>query len=146
MRIRIADRSTKVDAYRAALAGADITASMSRTGNCYDNAVTESFFGTREQVNVWTVCLSRLVGRPGKPSSSTSNASTTAFDGTLHSAISVRLLMSNRCVNPNVSGFHKSGSTSFLTLYLTLPVYDESSSDNGCPLITQKTVLGEQTF
>ena len=46
MRIRIADRSTKVDAYRAALAGADITASMSRTGNCYDNAVTESFFGT----------------------------------------------------------------------------------------------------
>ncbi len=26
--------------------------------------------------------------------------------------MSVRLLMNNRCVNPNVSGFHKSGSTS----------------------------------
>src|SRR5205085_7186306 len=28
------------DAYRAALAGADIIVSMSRTGNCYDNSVT----------------------------------------------------------------------------------------------------------
>ncbi len=34
------------DAYRAVLAEAQITVSMSRTGNCYDNAVTESFFGT----------------------------------------------------------------------------------------------------
>lgn len=34
------------DAYRAVLARADITVSMSRTGNCSDNAVTESFFGT----------------------------------------------------------------------------------------------------
>src|SRR5260370_22686562 len=35
------------DTYRAALAAVDITVSMSRTGNCYDNAVTESFFGKR---------------------------------------------------------------------------------------------------
>ena len=34
------------DAYLAALAQAGIIVSMSRTGNCYDNAVTESFFGT----------------------------------------------------------------------------------------------------
>jgi putative transposase len=34
------------DAYRATLANVGITVSMSRTGNCYDNAVTESFFGT----------------------------------------------------------------------------------------------------
>ncbi len=34
------------DASRDVLANADITVSMSRTGNWYDNAVTESFFGT----------------------------------------------------------------------------------------------------
>ena len=34
------------DAYRALLTDAGATVSMSRTGNCYDNAVTESFFGT----------------------------------------------------------------------------------------------------
>jgi len=32
--------------YRSVLAKHDITASMSRPGNCYDNAVVESFFGT----------------------------------------------------------------------------------------------------
>jgi putative transposase len=34
------------DAYRDLLASVKVTRSMSRTGNCYDNAVTESFFGT----------------------------------------------------------------------------------------------------
>ena len=34
------------DAYRALLVDVGATVSMSRTGNCYDNAVTESFFGT----------------------------------------------------------------------------------------------------
>ncbi len=34
------------DAYRSLEASFNITVSMSRTGNCYDNAVTESFFGT----------------------------------------------------------------------------------------------------
>jgi putative transposase len=34
------------DAYQALLREAQVTVSMSRTGNCYDNAVTESFFGT----------------------------------------------------------------------------------------------------
>jgi transposase InsO family protein len=34
------------DAYQAVLANVGATVSMSRTGNCYENAVTESFFGT----------------------------------------------------------------------------------------------------
>jgi transposase InsO family protein len=34
------------DAYRALLADVGATVSMSHTGNCYDSAVTESFFGT----------------------------------------------------------------------------------------------------
>lgn len=34
------------DAYQALLREAQVTVSMSRTGNWYDNAVTESFFGT----------------------------------------------------------------------------------------------------
>jgi putative transposase len=34
------------DAYRAMLAQQEVTVSMSRPGNCYDNAVVESFFGT----------------------------------------------------------------------------------------------------
>ena len=34
--------------YRAALAGAGVIARMSRTGNCWDNAVAESFFATLE--------------------------------------------------------------------------------------------------
>jgi len=33
-------------AYRAALAAQDITVSMSRSGDCYDNALAESFFAT----------------------------------------------------------------------------------------------------
>jgi len=38
--------------YKALLAAAGITASMSRSGNCYDNAVAESFFGTLKTEHV----------------------------------------------------------------------------------------------
>jgi transposase InsO family protein len=34
------------DAHRALLAQHEVTVSMSRPGNCYDNAIVESFFGT----------------------------------------------------------------------------------------------------
>lgn len=38
-----------IKAYRAALEDAGLRQSMSRKGNCWDNAVAESFFGTLEQ-------------------------------------------------------------------------------------------------
>jgi transposase InsO family protein len=67
------------DAYQALLADVSVTVSMSRTGNCYDNAVTESFFGTRDRANASNALLSRHEGRPGKLSSSRWSASTTGF-------------------------------------------------------------------
>ncbi len=54
------DRGTQYAslAYREKHAGLGIEVSMSRTGDCYDNAVVESFFGTLKQVLVhgarWT--------------------------------------------------------------------------------------------
>ena len=45
------------DAYRAILAASSVTVSMSRTGNCYDNAVTESFFGALKGECVERACF-----------------------------------------------------------------------------------------
>lgn len=49
------------DGYQALLTNADMVGSMSRKGNCYDNAPVESFFGTRKtelvfhhQYSTWT--------------------------------------------------------------------------------------------
>jgi len=47
------------DAYQAALTALGATPSMSRKGNCWDNAVSESFFGTLEQELVGQVPLWR---------------------------------------------------------------------------------------
>jgi transposase InsO family protein len=41
------------DDYRRALADAEIAVSMSRKGNCWDNAVVESFFSTLKQELVY---------------------------------------------------------------------------------------------
>ncbi len=53
-------------AYQALLAEMHITVSMSRKGNCWDNAVTESFFGTLKSECV-DLILPRICGR-GKAS------------------------------------------------------------------------------
>ncbi len=43
--------------YQALLAEIGITVSMSRRGNCYDNAVSESFFGTLKRECVDRSCF-----------------------------------------------------------------------------------------
>src|ERR1043166_8360809 len=45
------------NAYQALLASVNVTVSMSRTANCYDNAVTESFFGTLKAECVEGACF-----------------------------------------------------------------------------------------
>ena len=49
------------DAYQALLAEAQVTVSLSRTGNCYDNAGTESFFGILKAECVEGVCFQSRV-------------------------------------------------------------------------------------
>lgn len=78
------------DAYRAVLAQAGISVSMSRTGNRYDNAVTESFFGTLKGE-----CVVRSCFQTRREARQTIFEYVECFyDGTHHSAMSVRLCMS----------------------------------------------------
>jgi putative transposase len=51
--------------YRALLAAWGITVSMSRTGDCYDNAVMESFFGTLKTECITERYLTRTDARTG---------------------------------------------------------------------------------
>jgi len=52
------------EAYQAVLAGAEIQVSMSGTGNCYDNAAKESFFGTLKMEHVyWCEYMTRAEGQ-----------------------------------------------------------------------------------
>ena len=73
----IAGRSLPVMQAQVLLADVGVTFSMSRTGNCFDNAVTESFFGTRDRENASNALPSRIEGRLGKPFSSMWSAFTT---------------------------------------------------------------------
>ena len=97
--ILIAVRSTKVDGYRALLAEANITASMSRTGNCYHNAVTESFSGL-SRANVWNAFASRHEGRPDKPSCEYVEC----FYNRVRPFLSARLFTDNYCVSLKALG------------------------------------------
>lgn len=52
------------EAYQVVLAGAEIQVSMSGTGNCYDNAAKESFFGTLKMEHVyWCEYATRAEGQ-----------------------------------------------------------------------------------
>ena len=71
--------------YQALLDQAGITCSMSRRGDCYDNAVTESFFGTLE---------AELTGHRGyqnRPNAKTDVSRSTSKRSTIESAATRRL-------------------------------------------------------
>ena len=55
------------DDFRDELAKHGIDCSMSSAGNCYDNAVVESFFGLLQRERVNRVSLSNARGRPRRP-------------------------------------------------------------------------------
>ncbi len=67
--------------YRALLDGEKVVASMSRKGNCWDNAVAESFFATVEVSGFRTRTGTRATRRE-VPSSNSSRCGTIASAGT----------------------------------------------------------------
>jgi putative transposase len=79
-------------AYQALLTEMSVTVSMSRKGNCWDNAVTESFFGTLKSQCVDLTCFQTRRGQtdglrvpgvllqPGRRHSSLGYVSPVAFE------------------------------------------------------------------
>ena len=81
------------NAYRDRLAAHGMVCSMSRTGDCYDNAVAESFFATLE--NSSSDRAGERATKPDSPSSTTSRRSTTAAESTRPSTDSAQWSMRN---------------------------------------------------
>jgi putative transposase len=80
--------------YQALLTRAQMTVSMSRKGNCHDNAAVESFFGTFKTELVYQRQYATKP-RPGRTSSNTSRCSTIAFVATWRWA--TKVLSGSRC-------------------------------------------------
>jgi hypothetical protein len=76
------------DLYRSELSARGIVCGMSRVGDCWDNAVAESFFATLKSSS--TVVPGPRRTRPGRRSTTTSVPSTTLIAGTRPSVTSVR--------------------------------------------------------
>jgi hypothetical protein len=76
-------------AYRALQASYGMQTSMSRKGNCWDNAPMESFFGTLKTESCITT-VSLHGSKQGRPSLNTSRCFTIAFDGMQKLAIKYR--------------------------------------------------------
>jgi transposase InsO family protein len=72
--------------YQRLLQSHDVQLSMSRVGDCYDNAAMESFWGTLKTELVHPTGSTRPGRRPGGRSSSTSSAGTIAGGVTPRSA------------------------------------------------------------
>lgn len=86
--------------YQALLQQFGMNASMSRRGNCYDNAPMERFWGTLNNELLHHRRYEALI-RLGKRSPSTSRSSATANGAIRGSAISHWLFLCNSVINGN---------------------------------------------
>ena len=75
------------EAYRQLLRRHGVVASMSRAGNCYDNARMESFLGHAQKRNSFRIGSSPLAPKRKAKSSGTSRSSTTDSGSTARSVI-----------------------------------------------------------
>jgi transposase InsO family protein len=73
-------------AFNACTSRLNVRQSMGRTGVCWDNAQAETFFASLKVECIYRTAIPTPPSTPAEPSAAISKSSTTAADGTQHSA------------------------------------------------------------